>query len=409
MSAKATIVVIVMLAPGAVAAQPLVSEDFENTSYAGRGWYDTSGGAISTAEHISGSASYECRFPPGATGCSGGSPGRHLFTPTDSVYLSYYVKHSASWVGSGKPYHPHMFYFLTDQNDAYVGPAYTHLTAYIEENQGYPQLAIQDGQNIDETKIGVNLIGVTESRSVAGCNGVATNIGYASVDCYVAGTGTHWNGVAWKGSTPYFFDSAAKNAWHHVEAYFKLNTVSGGVGQADGIVRYWYDGQPVIDHQNVILRTGQHPTMKLNQFLVGFYIGDGSPVDQTVWIDQLTIATARPTTTPDAAVPPKDSGPPKDVATPKKDAAQPVKDVAAQQKDTASLDGAQPADALQPGDVPRDSPAPPSKDSAGADGGARLSGGCGSCDVGMPPGDPCTGWWLLVGACLFCARRRRRG
>jgi hypothetical protein len=400
MSAKATIVVIVMLAPGAVAAQPLVSEDFENTSYAGRGWYDTSGGAISTAEHISGSASYECRFPPGATGCSGGSPGRHLFTPTDSVYLSYHVKHSSSWAGSGKAYHPHMFHFLTDQNDAYVGPSYTHLTAYIEENEGYPALLIQDGQNIDETKIGINLIGVTESRSVAGCNGVATNIGYASVSCYVAG-GSHQNGVAWHGPTPVFFDSAAKTAWHHVEAYFKLNTVSGGVGQADGIVRYWYDGQPVIDHSNVILRTGKYPTMKFNQFLVALYIGDGSPVDQTVWIDQLTIATSRPTTTPDAALPKLDAAPKPDTAPPKKDGAPPKKDGAPLRDGAIVKDTSGDATQLQ------DSPAPP-RDSASGEGKARLSGGCGDCGVsGLPDGD-CHGVGLLIAGLLWACRSRGR-
>lgn len=133
MSARAAIMLLVMLAPQTVLAQPaLVSEDFENTSFASRGWYDSTGAVLSTVEHMSGSSSYECRFLPGATGCSGGTPGRHLFAATGSVYLSFHVKHSARWVGSGKPYHPHMFYFISDQNAAYVGPAYTHLTAYVE-------------------------------------------------------------------------------------------------------------------------------------------------------------------------------------------------------------------------------------------------------------------------------------
>ena len=34
--------------------------------------------------------------------------------------------------------------------------------------------------------------------------------------------------------------------------------------------------------------------MKFDQFFMGFYIGDGSPVDQTAWVDDLTVATAKP-------------------------------------------------------------------------------------------------------------------
>jgi len=43
----------------------------------------------------------------------------------------------------------------------------------------------------------------------------------------------------------------------------------------------------------VLLRTGAHPTMKFNQLLIGPYIGDGSPVDQSLWVDNLTVATSK--------------------------------------------------------------------------------------------------------------------
>src|SRR2546425_8913290 len=32
---------------------------------------------------------------------------------------------------------------------------------------------------------------------------------------------------------------------------------------------------------DVLLRTGAHPTMKFNQFMIAPYIGDGSPVDRS--------------------------------------------------------------------------------------------------------------------------------
>lgn len=51
------------------------------------------------------------------------------------------------------------------------------------------------------------------------------------------------------------------------------------------------------------MRTAQHPNMKFDQFLIAPWIGDGSPVDQTMWVDNLTVETTRPagdTTSPSA-------------------------------------------------------------------------------------------------------------
>lgn len=283
----------------------LFQENFDDANFSSRGWYDAqgSGGAISTTEHIPGStASFECRFLQGGTGCNGGAPMRHAFTATNQVYISYWVKHTSNWVGSGTTYHPHIIYLLTNLNGAYSGLAYTYLTAYVEENQGYPQLDIQDGQNIDETKIGVDLTSVTENRAVAGCNGIES-VGQVGNDCYLSGS-VHWNGIIWKGPTAYFYDATQKTNWHFIEAYFQLNSIANGIGQADGIVRYWYDNQLVIDHSNVILRTGKNSTMQFNQFVIAPYIGNGSPVDQTFWIDNLAVATSRPTGTATTPSPP---------------------------------------------------------------------------------------------------------
>jgi hypothetical protein len=138
---------------GAGTATVLLEESFEDTNFELRGWYDVKGGTHSTSEHVPGSTkSFECRFSKGGQSCNGGVPGRYSFTETDSVYVSYWINHSANWTGSKKPYHPHEFYLLTNQNSPWAGPAWSRLTAYIEENGGIPQLLIQDGQNIDKTK-----------------------------------------------------------------------------------------------------------------------------------------------------------------------------------------------------------------------------------------------------------------
>jgi hypothetical protein len=94
------------------------------------------------------------------------------------------VKYSSNYVGSGRTYHPHEFYVLTNADPAFSGLAFNTLDFYVQQtfgsNGGVPQLEIQDGKMVDTTKIGVNLIGVTENRAVAGCNGVG-NTGGATV------------------------------------------------------------------------------------------------------------------------------------------------------------------------------------------------------------------------------------
>ena len=274
----------------------LFEEPFEDSDFAARGWYDIAngGGTLSSTEHIPGSTmSFECRFLVGDTNCNAGRPGRIQFEETESVYLSYWVKHSANWIGSNKPYHPHEFYFLTNKDGAWTGPAFTYLTAYVETNGGMPRLSIQDGKNVDQTQVGQDLIGITENRSVSGCNGAYPD-GYENFDCYDKGDGNYVNFKHWVADQVYFSDSSGpydKNDWHKVEAYFQLNSIQGGIGQADGILQYWYDGELIMNHTNVMFRTGANADMKFNHMLISPYIGDGSPVDQRLWIDDLVIAT----------------------------------------------------------------------------------------------------------------------
>jgi hypothetical protein len=84
-----------------------------------------------------------------------------------------------------------------------------------------------------------------------------------------------------------------KNDWNFVEAYFQMNSVVGGIGVADGVVQYWFNGTLILDRHDVLFRTGQHPTMQFSQFLIGPWIGDGSPVDQSFFVDNLRLATSR--------------------------------------------------------------------------------------------------------------------
>jgi hypothetical protein len=289
----------VTITAGSGGATVLFQESFDDPNLTGRGWYDLPGSitTITTAEHIPGStASLEIDFSQGGTTPTPAAGGRHLFAETDAVYLRYWVKYSANWVGSGQTYHPHEFQFVTNLDDPYVGPAFTHLTTYVEhnyQNGGLAVLEAQDGANIDQTRVGQDLTGITENRAVAGCNGNADG---TPTDCYLNGT-VYDNGKAWKSAQPVFLPNPGpgyKGDWHEVEAYFKLNTIQNGVGQLDGIAQYWFDGQLVIDMRHLLLRTGAHPSLKFNQMLMLPYIGDGSPVAQKMWVDDLVVMTGRP-------------------------------------------------------------------------------------------------------------------
>jgi hypothetical protein len=288
---------LVFLLPAHAAASELLWESFDDDRLGERGWYDNAKPVISSRAAISGS-SLEFRYPKGAIKPIAGNAMRKKFAETETVYLAYYVKYSANWVGSGKRYHPHEFYLLTNKDDAWSGLANTSLTTYIEQVGGVPLVGIQDTRNVDQKRIGQNLVTSTEWRGVAGCNGSSDSLGDGN--CYRAGN-VHRNEKKWNAHHAYFTDTPGpyyKNDWHRVEVYLQLNSIEDGRGLADGIIQYWFDGEPVLDYHDVVFRTGKHPDMKFHQLIIGPYIGDGSPVDQTFWIDDLLVASVHPADVP---------------------------------------------------------------------------------------------------------------
>jgi uncharacterized protein YjdB len=276
----------------------LFQENFEDANLASRGWYDNTSVILSTTEHIAGSnSSAQYRFLAGATSPTSGGAQRHKFTPSNSFYVSFYVKYSANWVGSNKPYHPHEFYALSTLDGDYDGPSQNYLDVYIEhnyQNGGKPRLAVQDNKSVNYSygALPNNLISITETRSTAGCNGVVESS--MTSECYNAGS--YWyNSKTITG--PVTFQPSPgpgyKNDWNFVEAYFQLNTIVNGVGQADGVMQYWFNGALIIDRHDILFRTGARPTLQFNQFLIAPYIGDGSPADQSMFVDNLRLATSR--------------------------------------------------------------------------------------------------------------------
>ena len=276
----------------------LFAEDFENANLASRGWYDNTGVLLSTTEHVPGStASAQYHWLSGSTTPTTGNAQRHKFTPTNSVYISYWVKYSTNYVGSGQAYHPHEFYIMSTLDGDYDGPSNAYMTLYVEQNYqngGKPIMAMQDNKSINTTNgpLPNNLVGVTENRSTAGCNGVVES-NLSVVACY--------NAPPWYNNKqligPVVFQPSPgtgyKSNWNLVEAYFQLNTISNGVGRADGVMQYWFNGTLIIDRHDILFRTGARPNLQFSQLLIAPYIGDGSPVDQSMWVDNLRIGTGR--------------------------------------------------------------------------------------------------------------------
>jgi len=277
----------------------LLQENFEDNAFAGRGWYDNTAMATTTAQHIPGSTrALEVHFTAGSATPTWGGAARHLFAASSTLYISYWVKYSANWVGSAHPYHPHEFLVMSDLDGDWDGPSNNWLTLYVEhnyQNGGIPRLQLQDNKAIN-TSMGalpVNLVGVTENRSVGGCNGVVE----ASVVTTCFNMPPWYNDKEFSASQVWFKPTAGagyKGDWNHVEVFFQLNSIAGGVGVPDGVMQYWFNGTLVIDRHDVLFRTGARPTLRFHQFLIGPYIGDGSPVDQYMWVDDLTVATKHP-------------------------------------------------------------------------------------------------------------------
>jgi hypothetical protein len=44
------------------------------------------------------------------------------------------------------------------------------------------------------------------------------------------------------------------NTWHHIKARYKMNTVVNGVGQHDGVLQVWLDGNQVINRTDFLFR-----------------------------------------------------------------------------------------------------------------------------------------------------------
>lgn len=249
-------------AGAATLAGVLFSESFDDPDVTRRNWYDGTEFRI-VGDSRAGKGCIEYEWRNGDSKASGSSGVRHLFEPTDEVWLRFYLKLSKGWGWTGRDYHPHLTHFLTTENSKWHGPAASHLTLYVEPQEGRLRLAATDIQN-EKTPHGL-----TQGPLKGG-----------------------FNAMVYDSAETLFTD----DQWHCVEACFKLNTLDlkNDRPNRDGIVRGWFDGKLVIEHTDVILRSTDFPAMRVNQFLMTPYFGPGLlPHAQKLWIDELAVGTKR--------------------------------------------------------------------------------------------------------------------
>ncbi len=241
-------------------------EHFEDADLASRGWYDIGATPRIVFDAERGSNVIEMTFNQGESAVDS-KPGRHLFDESETVYLAFWVRYSENWVGSGGGAHPHEFFFLTTVDpNPFQGPSAAVLQILVEQTH---------------------------------CFGGFNNCGVWGPDPNITGM-FPWigaNGRRMRAPEVYFADDPAafggtryKADWHRIEVFMQMNS---DVGVPDGIARYWYDGELIIDLSDVLFRAEPAQAGALFNHHIAAPWMASSPITQTMWIDDLVVATER--------------------------------------------------------------------------------------------------------------------
>lgn len=234
-------------------------EDFESTGYANRlsgSWVQGQYDQRTTSEARSGDQSLHVAIPQGS------HYGMDAHTdladagvtnqPPRDLYASYWVKFASD--------------FESDTNGGKLpGPRNR------ERTSGGGGGVASDGSN------GWSALGKFASDGAGG-----VTIGYYCYHADMSGSwGDHLDGT-----------SVSRGEWHHIEQRCKVNSVSGGTMNHDGVLTLWVDGERV--YHNDSMRFTDDPARGVNWYMQVYYGGsDPSPADNDLWIDDWTLADER--------------------------------------------------------------------------------------------------------------------
>lgn len=281
----------------------VLAESFADNNFSSRGWFDGEWGDIAKGQGVDGGNCLRAHWRQGNTAPDqAASMRRDLGGNHEQLFVRYWVKYDKNWQGSGGSWHPHLFNIISNvdyEENPWKGMACAYMALYMESVTGQslpyritPRFAIQDCARVNTLYGSVpnNIAETTENRSATHCNGSVAGQDCGSFGtCYSMGGGHYYSATTWDGDI-----QIPKGEWVKEEYWFKMNSVENGIGIPDGELRMWVNDRLAISSDSVIYRTGEHPDMGLQMFMFGHYMEQGSPVDQTLLIDQLEIFDVNP-------------------------------------------------------------------------------------------------------------------
>lgn len=87
-------------------------------------------------------------------------------------------------------------------------------------------------------------------------------------------------------------EGLSTGAWHRIDQFVSMNTP----GEHDGVLRGWVDGDLALDRTGVLFRGADAGDIHVEEFVNTVYFGGqwASPVDNSLYFDELEVRTGRP-------------------------------------------------------------------------------------------------------------------
>lgn len=219
----------------------LFQEGFEDAGFRARGWYDNAD--FPCVSRGTGRA-VAFRFRAGDPLPGSGGPARLLFAPCDDLRIRCRIAYDTGWDASTSMV---QMLVLTTADDRYAAPSDCVMSCGIGVTRGAYFVSCLDA-------LAAVADGTAPLRRHLIPGGIPTG------------------------------------SWHGVEARFRMNRIVAGRVVADGLISFSVDGRELFARSDVVFRTLAQPDMRFNQFILGPYASI-SPGDQTLWMDDLELAS----------------------------------------------------------------------------------------------------------------------
>lgn len=245
------------------APAPFLSEAFDDADLAARGWSRSLTHCAAVPDAVLGRDVIECRFEPGTSSPVGGNDSSRFFVdePLNEVTLRF-----KQWLSSGYELGQTIHGFMGMSAKDEYSPANSHLSVYFEpsNNGGTPgewALKIQDNRNMNCDFDHEELLGVSEVRSVGGCQQMTQRDESIRPWCWgnpcQGGLGDYTGQSGWTAVPTLASRPVPEGEWVEVVFYMRLNTPGEFDGESWIAVRHMDDESlvPVQETTRFMTRT----------------------------------------------------------------------------------------------------------------------------------------------------------